>query len=96
MHYLKKLKWMELTMICYGYCVFPNPMIDEANAVISSSESEKATVKITDIAGKVVFNDVFSTNSKFMLQKSELPSGIYFLITTIKSGETKTIKIINQ
>ena len=76
--------------------LFPNPMIDEANAVISSSESEKANVTITDIAGIVLLNDVFSTNSKFMLQNSELPSGIYFLTATITSGERKTIKIINQ
>jgi len=76
--------------------LFPNPMMDEATVVISSSQNEKVTIAITDITGKVVSNDIFNTNSTFSIQNSELRSGIYFLTATTTGGERKTIKVVKQ
>ena len=76
--------------------LFPNPMMDEATVVISSSQNEKVTIAITDITGKVVSNDIFNTNSTFSIQNSELRSGIYFLTAATTSGERKTIKVVKQ
>jgi hypothetical protein len=65
--------------------------------VISSSQNEKVTIAISDITGKIVYNETSLTNTNFKLYalNFELRSGIYFLTATT-TCERKTIKVVKH
>lgn len=73
-----------------GVQVFPNPTVDFIQ--IKLPESEKASIYLTSTDGKTVFSDVTS-NENYILQRSGLPSGIYFLRIEA-NAKIKTMKVV--
>lgn len=57
--------------------VFPNP----AKEVVYIYTPEKASVEVTDVAGKVVFRTISANNQKISFDVSNLLNGIYFVHT---------------
>jgi surface protein len=80
----------------FDLMVYPNPMDDEANILVSSSEKMQVNINIYDISGKLVYEQSMSSNSSVRLQHLKLDKGVYLITATSKSGEKKTIKLIKD
>lgn len=71
--------------------VFPNPVTDEFT--IQFNKSETGNIYWKDVLGRVVRKNSFENKNQLMLEKSNLPSGIYLLdIETMNSSFT--IKVL--
>jgi hypothetical protein len=80
----------------FDVMVYPNPMDEEANIMVSSSEKMQVNISIYDISGKLVYEQSMSSNSSLQLQEVHLDQGVYLLSATSKSGEKKTIKLMKN
>lgn len=72
--------------------VYPNPAVNEMTIVFP----DKATtnqIELMDITGKVIFQGE-TVNRSYILQTTPIPSGIYFLRVTEKSGKVFSKKVI--
>lgn len=72
--------------------VYPNPFTDELT--LSSDGQEFSDIRLVDASGRMVNTFQHPQNSKLSL--GHLSSGMYQLVFTNKSGETKTIKVAKQ
>lgn len=72
--------------------VYPNPFTNELNLSIDGQEFSE--ISLLDASGRIVSTFQHIENNK--LQLGHLSSGIYQLVLTKKSGETKTIKVAKQ
>lgn len=76
----------------FGFVLVPNPAQDNASVVINTNSAEKVTIVVTDMIGKVVFNQEISTNAN-QSNSFQLPShlfntkGIYMV--TVSDNKTK-------
>ena len=74
--------------------VYPNPFDDEINIQISGTgDYEKASVHIYNIAGKLVYNEVYGKQHSITIQDLHLKPGCYF-ITVQLDDWTKTEQLI--
>jgi hypothetical protein len=80
----------------FDLMVYPNPMEEEANIMVSSSEKMQVNISIYDLSGKLVYAQSMSSNSSLQLQHLKLDQGVYLLTATSKSGEKKTIKLMKR
>lgn len=72
--------------------VYPNPFTNELT--LSTDNQEFSEIKLIDASGRSVNTFQHIENNK--LQLGHLSNGIYQLVLTKKSGETKTIKVAKQ
>ncbi len=76
---------------------YPNPMNDYAVIEINDSENARFIVSLKDISGRSVKTDIFESNSKYILNRNNLKSGIYLLeLTNEISKKTIIQKIVIQ
>ena len=62
--------------------VYPNPVNDRLQVLFNIQNSTKVNVRITDAAGKIVYNDEMITtpyDNSITINVSGLPKGIYYL-----------------
>jgi hypothetical protein len=76
--------------------VTPNPVLEDALIAIATNDYEKVNLSITDIAGKIIYENNVISNSNFELRGLGVTfnSGIYFITAILKSGDRKTIKFV--
>ncbi len=76
--------------------VTPNPVLEDALIAIATNDYEKVNLSITDIAGKIIYENNVISNSNFELKGLGVTfnSGIYFITAILKSGDRKTIKFV--
>jgi hypothetical protein len=78
--------------------LYPNPVIDIANIVISSSVNTMADIRILDMNGRIVKNERINLNNglqNITMDVNNLNSGIYFINISM-NGVTENIKMIKQ
>ena len=66
--------------------VYPNPSNGIINLKLNGSSSENSSIKIHDMAGRIVFEDVISSNDQ-RIDLSSLPKGNYVLKVKTEKNE---------
>ena len=74
------------------FTVSPNPTADKLNL----SGANINQVQITDILGKVVFNNSYSSLSNIELSIAEFTSGMYMVKVTNNEGISSVVKVVKQ
>ncbi len=78
--------------------VFPNPASAITYIGVNSLSSEKATVYVTDIHGRVVeqvFSGILNVGTnKFFLDAAKLSAGMYVIVVQNEHGETASKRLI--
>ena len=69
--------------------IYPNPVVQDHAITIQMSALQNQQIKITDIAGRVVYNAV--TNSTIEKIQVSFAKGLYFI--TINNPETNNLAI---
>jgi len=72
-----------------GLKLFPNPVANELQVQLNSTESFEATIRITDANGKVLSSavrNIQSGSQQLPLDVSNMPTGNYFLQITTDKG----------
>ncbi len=74
--------------------IYPNPVTDNLNIGFIDAENEKATLTLTDVLGREIFQKQISTNIPTAISLNEISKGIYFLKvkTENKSASKKIVK----
>lgn len=74
--------------------IFPNPATNYATVLISE-KVEQATIRVVDLSGKVVLNDVLTQSNQYVFNCDNWLEGIYFVsILSSKEQQFYTSKII--
>ena len=84
---------MEKYKVNFDYSIFPNPAVNEFSVLLSSTENSKFTLRITDVAGRLVHNQQLQVNNGmnyFTFDKLNLQSGVYMMEMT--NGNSKLTK----
>ena len=79
-----------------GISVYPNPAEDVVNIAVKELVNTSYNVTITDITGKVLFNNRLNNmlnNNAASINVSEFNKGMYFIMLTNEQG-TSTQKLI--
>ncbi len=80
-----------------GIDIYPNPSADKVNFDFNSINEEKASLKVFDNIGKLVFATQISTNTRFSLDISTWTNGVYFVnINTSTRNLSKKITVLHQ
>lgn len=79
----------------FDVSVFPNPTTGILNVHTGASSGQGITLKITDMTGKVVMNEMIISESQFSIDISNYAQGIYLLTLQNESG-TVIRKIIKK
>jgi len=75
--------------------VYPNPVTGEVVMFTLSEAGQEAVIRITDLAGKTLIQQAFSTGStSATLSVASLSKGIYLVKYTDKAGKLATVKMI--
>jgi uncharacterized protein (TIGR02145 family) len=80
----------------FDLLVYPNPMDEEANIIVSSSEKMQVSIRMCDITGKLVYEQSVNSNSSILINNLALDHGVYLLTATTKNGEQKTLKLMKK
>ncbi|MDZ4757563.1 MAG: T9SS type A sorting domain-containing protein, partial [Bacteroidota bacterium] len=79
--------------------VFPNPFNSELNIILSSNNiSENTMVEITDICGRIIYNEKVSLKNGtayINMPTAHLAAGIY-LLTLTTNHEVQTLKLVKE
>jgi hypothetical protein len=78
--------------------LYPNPTADIVNVVLQVPEDAEARISITDISGKVLYNETeFLTagSNTISYPAGHLASGMYLIHITL-NGHTQTLKLIKE
>lgn len=75
--------------------LYPNPVSDELHIGFIDSENEKATLTLTDVLGREIYQRQINTNVPNTLSLKTIPQGVYFLKVET-TGEKVTKKIIKE
>ena len=78
-----------------AFVIYPNPATDVVNINWADYTDDAATITITDISGKKVYNTEVRMNANAVISISELQTGFYFLNVATEFG-TNTHKLIVQ
>jgi hypothetical protein len=74
---------------------YPNPTND--NVTVSLNEKENGTIVVTDLTGKVVFNNALSLmNGQATVNMSNLQSGMYIFNVTLENGKTSQFNVVKK
>jgi len=77
--------------------IYPNPASGETSVVINLDKSQRVTINITDVNGKMVLavieKDFKQGQQKISFNTSELISGIY-IVRVVKGDEVENLKLI--
>ena len=80
--------------------VHPNPAINQLNVILSAPGNDRATIVVTDVAGKIVMQQATqlqSGNNNLKLNVSGLLSGTYIIKAVCKNGcETTVSKFVKD
>ncbi|MFY7883885.1 MAG: T9SS type A sorting domain-containing protein [Dolichospermum sp.] len=80
--------------------LFPNPVINKLNLVVNATKDEKLSIIITDIIGKLLFNekyDIKKGTNTLNINTEKLVKGIYTVqIVSALNPETVISKFIKQ
>ena len=82
---------METSSANSAVTIFPNPASNEIHVSYVSAESQNFAVELTDIGGRIIYQDKFSTQSERTINLSA-PSGIYFVRLVTQEGKTLSTK----
>ncbi len=74
--------------------VAPNPFTNSTQVLVSSDESGKASIRLTDLSGITLYEGVINTNEKQDIGAS-VPAGVYLLHTTFNNTH-KVNRIVKQ
>ncbi len=85
---------IQLNSVSGHIIVFPNPATNNLNFV--SEISFITEIKISDLTGRVVFNERVDNLAKVSLDISNLPDGYYFSETTTNKGKLVNKIIISK
>ena len=72
--------------------VYPNP----AKNMIHFVNENMKNIRITDVAGKLMFTDVNVRNSNYQVNISEYSKGIYFYQIELNDGSISTGKFVRE
>ena len=72
--------------------ISPNPFVDAFTFATKNLEDENFNLRVTDMQGKIVFEEI-NVNSGAKMNLSHLAPGIYFLSSTNQKNETTVNKI---
>lgn len=73
--------------------VFPNP----AKNYVNINASQKINnIRITDLAGKILFNNAIVDNSNYKVDVSNFSKGIYFYQLALQNGKISTGKFVKE
>lgn len=75
--------------------IFPNPFNDQTNIRVPFILGDKVTLRIFDAFGRKVREQHFESIS-FVLEKADLPAGVYYIQAINNKGEMATAKVIMQ
>jgi hypothetical protein len=78
---------------------YPNPTSNLLNVVFSAEEGQAYQLVITDIAGKVVFEQngtTVQTETKLEIMPGEWSTGMYFLNLRTGSDEMRSMKVLKN
>lgn len=78
--------------------VYPNPAQQEAQLVYQSVTNKKITVRMTDVAGKLISQGIHTItpgNNRIAIPAANLGAGMY-MITVFADGEKETTTFIKQ
>lgn len=73
--------------------LYPNPVIDDTQLIISGNQTDNYEMKIYSSMGQLVLSERVNGSSSQTLELSDLPSGNYFLELS-NGGITSTIKFV--
>jgi hypothetical protein len=74
---------------------YPNPTND--NVTVSLNEKENGSIVVTDLTGKVVFNNALSLmNGQATVNMSNLQSGMYIFNVTLDNGKTSQFNVVKK
>jgi hypothetical protein len=73
--------------------VYPNPFREETT-VDFGQRINKATIRIVDVYGKLVESHELSDTDKYIIQRTNKASGIYFMEIEINKHYLNTIKLV--
>ena len=74
---------------------YPNPTND--NVTVNLNEKENGTIVVTDLTGKVVFNNALSLmNGQATVNMSNLQSGMYIFNVTLENGKTSQFNVVKK
>lgn len=75
--------------------VFPNPTNESVNVWVKNSGSDKLSVAIFDLTGKMIFSDAIENpNSPYVIHTSDYPVGVYFYKVYANAKEIQTARLI--
>jgi hypothetical protein len=81
----------------YSITLFPNPVIDNLTIQVTSTTTEKATIKIVDVLGNTVYNNkmkLVAGQNKFGIPFSAQKAGNYVVQITKENGKTHFMKFV--
>lgn len=74
---------------------FPNPTND--NITISLNEKINGSIIVSDLTGKIVFNNTLSlTKGQSTINMSNLQSGMYIINVTLENGKTHQFNVVKK
>jgi hypothetical protein len=75
--------------------VYPNPFSDFSFIDIADCNNSKYEVILTDVTGKIIKNEIFESNSKYILYRNNLEAGLYLIqFTNLTNGKVFNEKIM--
>ena len=87
----------DISVVGDNFSVYPNPTKGELSVSFNSSVKEKYLLKVTDISGKTLVNEIHNAEEGNNTQELDLrgvAQGMYFISIERESGENRTIRII--
>jgi hypothetical protein len=82
-----------------GVSMFPNPAVDYAHIMLQSEASGNGTIRITDLSGRVVFEQNVSIKSgvqPFTLETRNLSMGTYLVSVSMADGRMYTLPLVKN
>jgi len=74
--------------------IYPNPFTDFTFIEITDTDNSEYQVLLLDLTGKIIKQETFESNGKYVLYKNNLPQGVYLLqFMNLKTSIIKTEKI---
>jgi hypothetical protein len=74
--------------------LFPNPMHEQARIEIDEVDNLSYSIELYDLSGKLVRHEMNLSGSVYVLQRNELPSGIYIWKFIGNNNQVKSGKLI--
>ena len=79
----------------FSAVIYPNPMTDYADVIISSEIFSPVLFQIYDLKGRLILSEQ-PANKNFRLHKNNFTPGIYLLLISCASGEVSSLKFAVQ